>query len=221
MDTIGDRIKNNYENVARHYLTRRTPVIIRIDGKAFHTLTRNMNKPFDTYFIGVMQTTAEYLVKNVQGAKLAYVQSDEISLFLTDYDELQTDAWFGYNKSKMESVSASMATAIFGKYVTELAFFDSRAFNIPKEEVVNYFVWRGRDWERNSLSMFSRAYYSSEELHGKNKEQQHEMLYQKGVNWADLPPFLKNGTYFLTDGSKRDDILPTYESISQLIKEWL
>ena len=113
--TLGDRMKNNYENISRYYLTRRMPVIIRIDGKAFHTFTRGFKKPFDDILVKTMQDTMKYLCENIQGCVLGYTQSDEISLILTDYAEFTTDAWFGNNLQKMCSVSASMATLTFNK----------------------------------------------------------------------------------------------------------
>ena len=113
--TLGDRMKNNYENISRYYLTRRMPVIIRLDMKAGHTFTKGMKKPFDDIFVKTMQDTMKYLCENIQGCVLGYTQSDEISLVLTDYAELTTDAWFGNNLQKMCSVSASMATLAFNK----------------------------------------------------------------------------------------------------------
>ena len=113
--SLGDRMKNNYENVNRFYLTRRMPVIIRMDMKAGHTFTRGMKKPFDDIFVKTMQNTMKYLCENIQGCVIGYTQSDEISLVLTDYAELTTDAWFGNNLQKMCSVSASMATLAFNK----------------------------------------------------------------------------------------------------------
>ena len=104
--TLGDRMKNNYENITRYYLTRRMPVIIRIDGKAFHTFTKGMKKPFDNILVKTMQETMKYLCENIQGRVLGYTQSDEISLVLTDYAELTTDAWFDNNLQKMCSVYA-------------------------------------------------------------------------------------------------------------------
>lgn len=116
--TLGDRMKNNYENISRYYLTRRAPVIIRIDGKAFHTFTRGLKRPFDDILVKTMQETMKYLCENIQGCVLGYTQSDEISLVLVDYAELTTDAWFGNNLQKMCSVSASMATLAFNKAFT-------------------------------------------------------------------------------------------------------
>lgn len=113
--TLGDRMKNNYENITRYYLTRRMPVIIRVDGRSFHTFTKGFKKPFDDVLVKTMQDTMKYLCENVQGCVLGYTQSDEISLVLTDYAEITTDAWFGNNLQKMCSVSASMATLAFNK----------------------------------------------------------------------------------------------------------
>jgi len=113
-DSLGDRMKW-YENISRTYLTRRVPVIIRLDGKAFHTFTRGLEKPFDFTLMKVMQLTMQYLCANIQGCVFGYTQSDEITLVLTDYATIKTDAWFGYNVQKMASVSASMATMEFNR----------------------------------------------------------------------------------------------------------
>ena len=120
-DELGKRMKENYENRAKNYLTRRTPVIIRIDGKAFHTFTRGLNRPWDDILHKAMVSTLKYLCANIQGCKFGYTQSDEISLLLIDYDKLTTDAWFGYNAQKMCSISASMATYAFNKYFSKYA----------------------------------------------------------------------------------------------------
>lgn len=95
-DSLGDRMKG-YESVSRNFLTRRVPAIIRLDGKAFHTFTKGMEKPFDPVLTQAMQETMKYLCENIQGCVLGYTQSDEITLVLTDYATIQTDAWFGYN----------------------------------------------------------------------------------------------------------------------------
>ena len=113
-DSLGDRMKG-YENISRAYLTRRVPVIIRLDGKAFHTFTRGLEKPFDRTLMKIMRLTMQYLCANVQGCVFGYTQSDEITLVLTDYATIKTDAWFGYNVQKMASVSASMATVEFNR----------------------------------------------------------------------------------------------------------
>ena len=194
-DSLGDRMKANYENRYRIKLTRRMPIILRLDGKAFHTLTRSCDKPFDDFFQTTMINTAFTLCTEVQGVKCAYAQSDEISLLVTDFDKLSTDAWFDYNLQKMVSVSAGIASANFTKDYGKIGIFDCRAFNIPKEEVCNYFVWRQKDWIRNSVSMLAQAHYSHKELHKKNQADMHEMLHEKGINWANVAPQFKNGGF--------------------------
>ena len=113
-DSLGDRMKK-YEGVPKTALMRRNPVIIRIDGKAFHTFTRGFQRPFDNILIESMQDTMKYLCENIQGCKLGYCQSDEISLLLTDYENINTAAWFDYEVQKMCSIAASMATLAFNR----------------------------------------------------------------------------------------------------------
>lgn len=205
--SLGTRMKKNYEDRGRFYLTRRIPVIMRLDGRAFHTLTRHCDKPFDVEFSDVMIRTSKLLMRAVQGSKVCYTQSDEISILITDFDNLDSEAWFDYNVQKITSISAGIASAYFTASYTnvspkqvfrsdlQFSVFDCRVFNIPKEEVGNYFYWRFIDWVRNSVSMLAQSHYSHKELHKKNQEDMHEMLHQKGVNWADLPDRWKNGTF--------------------------
>jgi len=219
-DSLGDRMKENYENRAKTYLVRRMPVIIRLDGKAFHTFTKGLKKPYDEIFHNTMNATMKYLCENIQGCKLGYTQSDEITLLLTDYDTLDTDAWFGYNVQKMCSVSASMATMVFNDVFSEQyhnkmfeeedptinpyfdtlfsklnkAMFDSRCFNIPKEEVTNCFIWRQQDATRNAIQMLGQCNFSHKELHGKSCNDIQDMLMtQKGINFNDMPTEFKRG----------------------------
>ena len=115
-DDLGNRMKTFYEQIPKTKLMRRTPVICRIDGKAFHTYTRGFQKPFDEVLIKTMQETTKYLCENVQGCVLGYTQSDEISLVLVDYKRFETSAWFDYEIQKMCSIAASMATMAFNKF---------------------------------------------------------------------------------------------------------
>lgn len=231
-DDLGDRMKT-YENVTRTYLTRRTPVIIRIDGKAFHTFTRGFVKPFDEVLVKSMQDTMKYLCENIEGCVLGYTQSDEITLVLCDYKKLTSQAWFNNNIQKMCSISASMATMAFNKafainywtwvrrnthssptlddeialkiwndqrdkYVAAInngAMFDSRVFNIPKEEVNNCLIWRQQDATRNSIQSVAQSNFSSKYLEGKNCSELQEILWQeKNINWNSFPTHLKRGS---------------------------
>lgn len=217
IDLLGDRMKEFYESRAKTKLTRRTPVIIRLDGKAFHTFTRGFRKPFDEVLSTAMQETMKYLCENIQGCVLGYTQSDEITLVLVDYQNLNTDAWFGYDVQKLCSVAASMATLSFNRNFirgamlepekgTELtnayfesaskgALFDARCFNIPKEEVTNCILWRQQDATRNSISSTGQTYFSHKQLEGLNSNQIQELLFkEKGINWNDYPAKFKRGS---------------------------
>ena len=119
-DSLGDRMKSFYEDRSRVYLTRRTPVIVRVDGRAFHTLTKTADKPFDSHLIGVMTRAAIKTANDMQGFKLGYVQSDEASFLLLDTDTLTTEAWFDLNLQKIVSISASLMTAYFNRFAGEL-----------------------------------------------------------------------------------------------------
>lgn len=124
-DELGKRMKEFYEQVPKTRLVRRTPVAIRIDGKAFHTFTRGFARPFDEILIKSMQNTMKYLCENIQGCVLGYHQSDEITLILVDYKKLTSSAWFDYEVQKMTSIAASMATMAFNKFFAqEVARYD-------------------------------------------------------------------------------------------------
>ena len=199
-DSFMMRMKD-YESVAQPVLMRRTPVIIRVDGKAFSNLTRKMERPFDRRFIQCMESAAHLLCREVQNVRMAYFQSDEISLLLTDYRTLTTEPWFGNQVQKMCSVAAATATAAFltkfRHHFPEsdaMPVFDARCFNLPREEVVNYFVWRQRDAERNSVSMLASAHFSHNELKGVDRSGKMDLLMlRKGINWNDLEPVMKRG----------------------------
>lgn len=207
-DSLGDRMKG-YENAYRNVLPAKMPVILRVDGRAFHTYTRGTKTPFDENLMEAMNQVAIKLCESISGAQLAYVQSDEISVFLSDYTFEGTQAWFGGNIQKMVSISAALASvemtlrspAVFTppgpEFVLEPkdhpATFDSRVFILPKEDVVNYFVWRQQDWTRNSLQMLARSLYSHKQLENKNSADLHELCFQKGHNWNDLATEFKRG----------------------------
>ena len=223
-DELGKRMKEYYEQIPKTKLMRRTPVIIRLDGKAFHTFTRGFQKPFDEVLIKSMQETMKYLCENIQGCVLGYTQSDEITLVLVDYKNLNSSAWFDYEIMKMCSIAASMATMKFNQIFDNLAtahldeidardmnfsdyeyallnalkkgaMFDARVFNIPKEEVTNCIYWRQLDATRNSIQMVGQANFSHKELQNKScNDIQYMLLTEKDINWNDLPTYQKRGS---------------------------
>lgn len=117
--TLGKRMKR-YEEVAESKLMTRCPVIIRLDGKAFHTFSKGLEKPFDKYLTKTMQDTLLDLCESsISGVVFGYTQSDEITLILQDYKELNTSAWSNYRVQKMASTSAALATLFFNKNWSE------------------------------------------------------------------------------------------------------
>jgi tRNA(His) 5'-end guanylyltransferase len=223
-DTLGDRIKH-YESISEHYFIPKTPIIIRIDGKSFHTWTKGCQRPFDQTLITCMFESAKEVAKQMQGCKAIYAQSDEVTFVLTDDATLESQQWFGGRQNKIESVTAAMMTAYFnkwwyantGNYAKDPAIFDARAFQCPKDDVANVFLWRVKDWERNSLSMFCNQYFSPKELHGKCRVEQHEMLHNIGHNWAtECTDQQKNGSWWSCD--KVDNFnLTNYQDIDDYI----
>lgn len=219
-DELGKRMKE-YESRNQYYLQKRTPVALRVDGRAFHTFTRGFQKPFDHTLMLAMQETARKLCESIEGTVLSYQQSDEITLILQDYKNLETNAWFDYRTDKLCSIAASMVTLYFNRefeklYLEELgywgedfpdyvlahdlarkrgAMFDCRCFNIPKEEVANLIYWRQLDATRNSIQMVGQANFTHKELQGKSCNMIQDMLFQeKSINWNDFSIAEKRGT---------------------------
>ena len=221
MASLGDRIKE-YEKVTRTFATKRTPLIIRVDGRAFHTFTKDMNRPFDTKLMSAMVLAATDVANDMQGFKVAYIQSDEVTFCITDYDNLESQGWFNYNLSKIISISSAMMSVNLFKHLgyIKTPVFDSRAFNVPIDDVVNVFVWRAQDWNRNSLQMYAHDNFTHKELHGKNKQDMHNMLHGIGKNWTtDLTDQEKNGAFIVNTKQGflyKYDVEPTYESINNL-----
>lgn len=185
-----------YEDTTRFYLTPRTPVIVRIDGNAFHTLTKKLyNKGYSEEFSAIMQqVTIHLMTANVQGAKLAYCQSDEISILFVDYERLDTDAWFDYNTNKLNSILAARAASKFTQLTGKLCAFDARAFNIPREDVVNYFISRQMDATRNAIQLAACENFSHNYLQHKSCNQLQELLFkERGINFNDYPIHRKRG----------------------------
>lgn len=200
--SLGDRMKG-YEGAFKASFPPRLPVILRVDGKAFHTLLKGARKPFDDSVIEVMNETAAQLCHHIQGAQMAYVQSDEISVLIHGYKKFTSSAWFDNQIQKMVSVGASVATATFNNACFDPtgvplsfkppAFFDARAFVLPESEVCNYFLWRQQDCSRNSIQMLARSLYSHKECNDKNGSELQEMCFQKGQNWNAIPTAYRRG----------------------------
>lgn len=214
---LGNRMKE-YESRNQYYLQKRTPVAIRVDGRAFHSFTKGLIRPFDNIFQLSMIETMEAMCEQIQNCIFGYTQSDEISLILKDWKELNTSAWFDYRTDKLCSVSASLATYYFNQFFRQnaekiihagldkdycltlekclqrIAVFDARTFNIPKEEVTNLIYWRQLDAMRNSVLACGQALFSHKQIMNKSCNQIKEMMAEAGKPWENIPIYKQRGT---------------------------
>ena len=224
---LSDRMKR-YEGVTKSYLMPKTPAIIRIDGKAFHTWTKGLDRPFDELFYACMSNTAKELVNAIQGATIAYGQSDEISILLKDYATYETDAWFGGNVQKIASISASIATAVFNKTAVTLgidrgktAFFDARVFTLPTHEVTNYFIWRQKDFHRNSIQAVGQHFLGHKAMQGKSTQDVVDALreLEDPVDWYnDYDSVYKRGYAYIRGQNNVNFDIPTFMEVRDFIE---
>jgi tRNA(His) 5'-end guanylyltransferase len=199
----GEQFKDA-ERALRNTLTPGLPAVLRLDGRAFHSYCRGLARPFDEQFMADMDATALALARGIDGVRLAYVQSDEISLLLSDGGpDCATEFMFGGQIQKLVSISAAIASSEtnarrLGKVTDKVALFDSRAFSLPDEAAVTeYFQWRQADARVNSLSMLASAHFSHKTLHSVPNAARVEMLEGAGVDVSALPDGFVHGRVIL------------------------
>lgn len=250
-DTLSDRMKS-YENVTRNYLIPNMPIIVRIDGRAFHTYTKQKwcEHPYSSILIECFQKTTLKVCEETSNVVFAYHQSDEVSFFLKDYEKRDQQQIFQGNIQKIVSTFASKFTIHFNKFIQEalllkmtyfetnpevtgqfvtyqraqedysnlkIAEFDARVFNLPVHEVTNYFIWRQKDWERNSVTQYASSIYSHNQLMNKSTVEKLDMINQSGNKpWQNLAIHLREGTFF----KKVEVELPIKELSEEQVK-WL
>lgn len=173
LDTLEKRMLY-YRSLTDYKLLPNAPVLLMLDGRAFSKFCKRFEKPYDEKFIDMMNQTAQYLCENIEGCKFAYVQSDEISLYVTDMENENSESWFSYRMVKMCSIAASLATAKFNQllmidYLNEksietlkeqkLVEFDCKVWNVPTlNDVFAWFLYRQIDCIRNSKQMAAQTF---------------------------------------------------------------
>lgn len=201
IDTLGDRMKM-YEGIeSERTLIPGLPVCVRLDGRAFHTFTKGLKRPFDERLSRMMIETTKTLVEETH-ANIGYTQSDEISLIFIPKENSPMNMFNG-RIQKVVSTLAGIASARFGELKNthlpekkKRGVFDCRVWNVPSfEEAINSVRWREWDATKNSISMAASAYYSHQSLQGLNGSEKQDLLMNKGINFNDFPSFFKRGTY--------------------------
>lgn len=216
-DSLSERMLY-YRGLADYKLMPRSYVIVMLDGRSFSTLIKNkFEKPFDDDFIEMMNETAVYVCENIPGCKFGYVQSDEISIVVTDFENRDTDSFFSFRLNKMLSVIASMATAKFNNLMTQymiknlasdkvvlkavedmpLYQFDCKCWNLPNyEDVFGWFLYRQIDCVRNSKQAAAQAKLSPKQLDKLNTDKQIELLKEtSGIDWNNYDEGKKYGRF--------------------------
>jgi tRNA(His) 5'-end guanylyltransferase len=201
-DKLGDRLKSDEQAEAGRKCDATLPLMCRLDGKAFHTFTKGLKRPYDLRLSRLMIDTTKYLVEKTN-AELGYTQSDEISLYWFNDQTETRQYWYDGKYQKLCSVMAGMASAYFakelGKRIPEKAdaipVFDARVWNVVPKDVYLNFLWRQNDAIKNSISMAAQAHFSSKQLHGVCSEEKKRMLQEIGKPWHLEPLHFKSGTF--------------------------
>jgi tRNA(His) 5'-end guanylyltransferase len=201
-DALGDRMKAFEAAESARRLMPLLPTLARIDGRCFSSFTMGMARPYDSTMTDMMIATTAALVSETN-ACMGYTQSDEITLAWHS-TEIKSQIFFDGRIMKMTSQLAALATLHFYRrvldkmpaYAPKLPTFDARVWQLPnRTEGANVFLWREWDATKNSVTMAASAYYSHNQLHGKNSQDKHELLFAKGINWNEYPASFKRGTY--------------------------
>lgn len=229
-DPLGDRMRS-YEDISRAYVTPRMPVVLRVDGRAFHSYFGKVEKPWSPLANEAMKAVALALFKEVAGAQCAFQQSDEISLLIHPYKRFTSQCWFGGNVQKIVSVAASVASTVmteesvnvFGE--RRIATFDARCFVIPEADVQNYFLARQRDATRNSIQSFGKHLLGPKRMHGLNGPMVLDACQAEGHDWeAELPLEARQGSWvrrLVGDGTTLVEAAPRFSSVSLLFQDFI
>jgi tRNA(His) 5'-end guanylyltransferase len=197
-----------YEESYDVRLPIRMPILARYDGVSFGKYTKKLNKPFDEGLIDAMAEAGIEICKRISGAKIAYIQSDEISVLYMYYQRFDSQPAFSNKLQKLNSIPAGIASSViteqspkFFNGIVNRAFFDGRAWVQPEADVTNYFVHRQKDWIRNSVQMLARSLFSQKKIHKKNTSEMQEMIAETGQNWNDLSHRVKYGQCIIKQGN--------------------
>jgi len=228
--SLDDRMKH-YKYMSDPTLIRGQAAIIHIDGRKFSTFTQGLTKPVDDILMATMQNTALTLCSKIHGCIFAYTQSDEINLVLQDWFNPEATPYFSWRVKKLASTIAADATLIFNNIFSEYVVkmgdamgeglldpdndelqryashmfkgsFAVDPFSLPREEVINYMLWRQYDCKRNIIQAYAQKFVGHKAIHGKNTSEQVDMLLEKGIDiYSQADEILKGSAVYILPNS--------------------
>lgn len=184
-------------------------IIVRLDGKNFSKLTKNLEKPFDKDFLYLMRDLTKEIAF-IFGATIAFTQSDEITLVFSRGKKLSSTFIFDGKRQKIESVLAAYAAGYFNKYIssveklknrTDIIMFDARCYPTTEiNETIDSVEWRVEDAVKNSRNLYASSLCSHKEIQGMGRvELEEKMLKEKGFNFSTDRFFEGDGFLFIKE----------------------
>ncbi len=174
-------------------------IILRLDGRSFHSLAKNLNlkKPYDEDFAKLMVKVSKDLFNDF-APRFIYTFSDEISILL---DNIPFNGRIEKINSVMASFAASSFTYNLDKQISKAVAFDSRIIPITNDDIPKYFKWRQDEAWRNCINAYGiytlKSKYSDEvankKIKGLKSSDIHELLFKEGINLNDVDNWQKRG----------------------------
>ncbi|MDO7848050.1 tRNA(His) guanylyltransferase Thg1 family protein [Hymenobacter sp. M29] len=204
-------------------------LVARLDGRNFTRLTKETHafeRPFDERFRDLMVGTVHHLMQCGFRVRYGYSESDEISLLLDPAENT-----FGRKLRKYQSILAGEASAKFSLLLGSLGTFDCRIAQLPRPaDVVDYFRWRAEDALRNSLN--AHCYWllrtegatereATSRVSGLRTADKHELLFERGINFNDLPAWQKRGFGLYWQMAGREGFNPLTQQATQTLRREL
>lgn len=206
-----------YEKSLDQILLPDTYLVARIDGRSFTRLTKEIchfEVPFDIKFRNYMLTTVEHLMNCGFRIIYGFTESDEISLLFHPKEQS-----FGRKVRKYNSILAGEASAAFSLALGQIACFDCRIVPLPtKEKIIDYFLWRQEDAHRNALNSYCywtlrkegiSASEATNQLSGQSIAFKNELLFQRGINFNQIPLWQKRGIGIYWDIYQKSGLNPS------------
>lgn len=212
-DSLGDKLKA-LESASSFYHDKDKPLYMRLDGRSFSKVTKNLRRPYSLDFITVMRDVTNELMYDFS-ADLGFCQSDEISLVFLPRKIEGFEFPFGGRQNKLLSVIASATTQYFiNKYKATFEEplehninFDARSVSLTYEDTALMMLWRHKDATRNAINQYAHGSGYKSRMHGVKTSDVLAMMEADGIEWDKVYEPFKYGTFFYSEDvvHTRDD----------------